>query len=707
MRAMSGIVLSFWRRRHVPLILQTEAAECGLACLCMVAGYWQCRIDLTSMRRRFEVSTRGITLDGLMRAARDIGLQPRPLRIDPGQLGALRCPCVLHWDANHFVVLQAIRGNRVTILDPATGPRRLTRAQAAQHCSGVALELLPGPTFQAGRETAALPLSGLTGRLTGLWRGLARLFGIGLTLQLCTMLMPFYLQWVVDHVLLTADHHLLAVLGSGFVMLVLLQGALGAMRSWCAAHLAVQVNYQWLGNVFSHLLRLPLPYFEKRRTGDIVSRFNSVHVIQQRLTTQFVESLLDGMLVVGTLLMMLSYSPMLTGVVLLVTGLYIGSRCVLNRPMHEACTQQIDCLAAQQTHFLESIRGMQSLRLFDRCAQRGADWMNCLARQLNAELDVARLTVGYQTCSAILFGLERIAVIWLAALAVLDGRFSVGMLFAFISYKDQFSQRMATLIDRLFDLRLLRLHADRLRDIVCTEAEPTGESGARDCAVVAPSVTLRNLSFRYGDDEPLVLRSVDLTIAAGECVAITGESGCGKTTLVKLLVGLRVPTGGDILVNGVRVQNGTGRHMIGTVMQGDQLFAGSLAANISFFDSSQDDELVQSCARLAAIHDDIVQMPMGYDTLVGEMGAGLSGGQQQRILLARALYKQPGLLVLDEATSHLDLHNERLVNRAIRSIPLTRLIVAHRPDTIAMADRVIVLQEGAVVDDRLQYPVTD
>jgi ATP-binding cassette subfamily B protein RaxB len=372
------------------------------------------------------------------------------------------------------------------------------------------------------------------------------------------------------------------------------------------------------------------------------------------------------------------------------------------RSYRDANAQQIVHAAKQQTHFLESARGIQSIRLFDRSQERRIGWLNTLADQINAELRISRLSISNQTASSLIFNAERVVVIWLAALAVMDARFSVGMLFAFISYKDQFSQRTAALIDKLFELRMLRVHGERVADIVLTEPETQAAPTETGMQAIEPALELRNVSFRYSDSEPFVLKDLNLSIPAGQCIAITGVSGCGKTTLIKLLLGLLEPSSGEIHIGGVNLKVlgvGNFRQMVGAVMQDDHLFSGSIADNIEFFDAEPDKKRVEASARLAAIHDEIMSMPMAYNTLIGDIGTGLSGGQRQRILLARALYKQPKVLVLDEATSHLDVWNEQLVNAAIKQICLTRVLVAHRPETIAMAQRVVVLEHGRVVRD--------
>lgn len=678
----------------------------------MVCSYWGHRIDLTTMRRRFSVSLKGATLKALVAMAQALGLQARPLKLEVQHLSGLRLPCILHWDMDHFVVLKKVGRSGVVIHDPSVGERRVTMAALSNHFTGIALELTPSSTFQSRRDEQRFTLASLMGRVVGLRRGLAQIILLAVSLQVCALVTPFYMQWIVDEALIAADRDLITVLGMGFLVLVLMQTAIGAVRSWVTTVLATNLNFQWLGNAFAHLMKLPLPYFEKRHLGDIVSRFGSIQTIQRSLTTQFVEGIVDGLLVFGTLVVMLLYSVQLTVVALGAVAIYAVLRWTIFQALREATAEQIVHAARQQTHFLESARGVQSVRLFGRAEERRIGWMNALAEQFNADLRIAKLSISYQTANTLLFNAERIIVIWLAALAVLDTRFSVGMLLAFISYKDQFSQRMASLIDKLFELRMLRLHGERVADIVLTDPEDSTHDIELDPERIEPTLEVRNVSFRYADGEPDVLKDCNLIIPAGQCLAITGASGCGKTTLVKILLGLLRPTEGEILVGGVKLESlglHNYRRIIGTVMQEDQLFSGSIADNITFFDPKPNQERVQTCTQLAAVHDEIASMPMGYNTLVGDIGTGLSGGQKQRILLARALYRDPKLLVLDEATSHLDVGNEQTVNAAIKRIALTRILVAHRPETIAMAQRVVVLQGGRIARDlttelQLQVP---
>ncbi|WP_234407951.1 peptidase domain-containing ABC transporter, partial [Xanthomonas fragariae] len=310
-------------------------------------------------------------------------------------------------------------------------------------------------------------------------------------------------------------------------------------------------------------------------------------------------------------------------------------------------------------------------------------------------------TSGFSTASQLVFGLERIAVIWIGARLALDNVFSVGMLVAYLAYKDQFAMRVSGLIDKWIEFRMLRLHGERLADIVLT---PPEDHHALPQALppAEPSIEVEELSFRYADGEPWVVKDCCFTIAPGESVAIIGGSGCGKTTLVKLLLGLLTPSAGTIRIGGHdlhKIGPRTVRSMVGAVMQDDQLFAGSIADNIRFFQPDSDQDRIEVAARLAAVHEEIVAMPMGYHSLIGDMGSSLSGGQKQRLILARALYRQPTLLFLDEATSHLDVTRERLVNEAVKHLQLTKVIMAHRSETIASADRVLVMEQGWIAQE--------
>ena len=712
MQPLNLSLAGWFGARQAPVILQTEAAECALACLAMVASAHGHRTDLPTLRRRFSLSLKGATMADLVRMAGELHFNPRALRLEPEQLAQLALPCVLHWDLNHFVVLTAVRGNVATLHDPARGLRRMKLAELSRHFTGIALELTPAADFRPKTERQTVTLKQLLGPVRGLKRSLLQIFVLAAGLEAFVLLSPFFLQWVVDGVLVSADRDLLVTLGLGFGLLVLLQVGTAAIRSWAVLHLSATLNLQWLGNVFAHLMRLPMAWFEKRHTGDVWSRFAAVQQIQKTLTTHFIEAVLDGLLVVATLAMLLFYSVALTAIVLAAVAAYAALRWAFFRPLRDATEEALVHEARQASHFLESLRGVQSIKLFNRQADRQARFMNRVVDTMNADIATRKLELLFSVLHRLLFGVERVAVVWFGALLVMEQQFSLGMLFAFIAFKEQFAQRVSALIDKGVELRMLRLQGERLADIVLAAPEDEGLPRLAEPAVASslpPQIEIRGLSFRYADGEPEVLRGVNLLIEPGESVAIVGPSGCGKTTLLKLMLGIHAPAAGELRIGGVplaQVGLARWRAMVGTVMQDDALLAGSVADNICFFDEAPDLAWIAECARLAAVHDEIEAMPMGYHTLIGDMGGSLSGGQKQRLLLARALYKRPRILLLDEATSALDIERERIVNHNVRQLQLTRVIVAHRPETIATASRVVVLGEGRVTQDLRSVPTS-
>ena len=699
--------LSFGLSPTLPLILQTEATECGLASLCMVAAFHGYRSDLASLRRQFNVSLKGATMAHLVQIANRLELATRAVKLELADLGNLRLPCILHWNFNHFVVLKKVSARTITIHDPAFGVRKLSLDDASQSFTGVALELWPNSGFVIQEQKQSIKLRALMGRVTGLYRSFVQILLLALALEVFSLVGPLFLQWVIDNVIVSADRDLLTTLALGFGLLMLMQQSVSVARSWVILYMSTTLKVQWRANVFAHLIRLPVQYFEKRHLGDVMSRFGSIDQIQKTLTTSFLEAMLDGLMTLVTLMMMFIYSPTLGWISVAAMALYALGRWARYRPLRTATEEQIVHAARQQSHFLETVRGVKAIKLFQRQDERRSGWLALVVNQVNADLRTQKLQLLNKVLNGLLFGIENILIIWLGAKLVLDGNFSVGVLMAFIAYKSQFGSRVGSLIDKFFEVKMLQLQGERLADIVLSEPEAMqARLDAPDDALLEADIEVRGLRYRYADQEPYVLDGVDFKIAAGESVAIVGPSGCGKSTLINVLLGILPATSGEVLIGGVSIAQlgiDTLRRMVGTVMQDDVLFAGSIADNICFFDPQADPKWISECARMAAIHPEIAVMPMGYNTLVGNMGTVLSGGQKQRVLLARALYKRPRILFLDEATSHLDIEREREVNSAVKALNMTRVIVAHRPETIATASRVITLAQGRISQNAITW----
>lgn len=683
---------------------QSEAAECGLACMAMVANYHGHQLDLTTLRNRYRVSFKGANLQQLMLLGNQLGLAGRALKLELEDLDKLKTPCVLHWEMNHFVVLKKVHRGAITILDPAQGERRLPFKEVDKAFTGVALELTPTTEFKKVDERVKLGLTAFWSKAQGLWSSLFKLFLLSLLLQLFLLASPYYTQLVVDEVLISHDQPLLVVLALGFGLLVLIQVVTQTLRGWVVLHLGSTLSVQMATNLMRHLLNLPLSYFDKRHIGDVVSRFGSLNAVRELFTNSLVEGLIDGLMAIAVLVMMYLYSPKLALVVVIAVALYAAMRFLLYRPLHQLTEASIMAGAKEQTNFMESVRAMQSIKLFGQQSQRLNLWQNRYTTAINQQYQLGKWQLGWQSSNQLLFGLENVIVVYLAAQAVIAGDLSVGMLFAFLAYKTQFTNRTAALIDKLIEVKMTRLHLDRLADIALTEQEQEGSS--QPSRQLSGNLSVKDLSFRYASNEPLLFHGLTLDVQAGENIAIIGPSGCGKTTLLKLLLGLLSAESGKIEVDGVDIKQlglRNYRSQIAAVMQDDQLLSGTLAENISFFDPEASLEQIYTAAQLAGIHQDILAMPMGYNSLVGDMGSSLSGGQKQRLLLARALYRQPKILFLDEATSHLDVQLEHHVNQAVQQLKMTRIIIAHRPETILSAERILLLQQGQLIDISQSY----
>jgi ATP-binding cassette subfamily B protein RaxB len=694
--------LNFGFSPKLPVLRQTEAAECGLVCLAMVASFHGLRTDPAAIRSRHLTSSRGLTLANIMKMAAPLGLCARAVRLDVADLDKLRLPAVLHWNLDHFVVLRQVTRKGLRIHDPATGERLVMWSEVDKAFSGVALELWPSTEFAKGDQRRRIGLFDVTGRINGAVGYLLNLVAIGVLLELLAVLVPFFTQWAMDNVVALGDADLLTLLGVGMAIVLLLQLVFTTFRGWFITYTSSTFSLQWKSSVLGHMVRLPLAWFQARHLGDIVSKFNATDAIAGALNTMFVESMFDGVMSFVTLGLMALYSwklCMIAGAIML---LYATFRLLQMMPYRRSLEEGIIARARQETHLMETIRGVRTVKLFLQEDSRKTEWLSLAVDETNATVRTQRLKLLYRTVNGFMGSVERVLIFWLGMKTVIDHQMTLGAITAFIAYKDQFYGRVTNLIDNFIELRLLSTQVERLADIVLTKTEHQASAAQPERAgSLNWSIECVGLSFRYGEFEPMLLDGLNLKIAPGESVAIVGPSGCGKTTLINVILGLVAPTGGQVLFGGHpldRLGPAVVRQHVAAVTQDDILFAGSIAENIAAFDPAIDMRRVCHCAELACVDEDIERMPMGYNTLVGDMGSSLSGGQRQRVHIARALYREPRVLVMDEATSHLDVATETRVSRHIAALGITRIIVAHRPQTISSADRVVKLDRGRSVE---------
>lgn len=696
---IDALNLGFFSRSRIKLMRQTEIAECGLASIAMVADFHGLKVDLGSMRRRFVPSQRGAPLKALMAVADRIGLAPRAVKLPLEELRNLHAPAVLHWDLNHYVVLEKIWKGRALIHNPASGSKWYSIDELSNRFTGVALELRPTDNFVKRDERERLKLSQLWHSMTGLKRSIFQTLLLSAVLQAFVLASPYYMQLAIDRVLPARDGDLLFVLALGFGLFMLINVAATFLRSFVLLWAGTSLGYGLATSIARRLFRLPIEWFEKRNVGDILSRFQSITPIQDFLLTGAVATLLDGAMAILTLTVMFFYSPTLALIALVAFALYLIVRTVSFAFERDAIEETITTGASEQSTLIETLRGMTTLRLFNREMTRHALWQSKLTDNLNADVRRARIGIWQQMANGLLFGTENIFTVYLAIGFVIEGGFSVGMVFAFMAYKTQFSDKATSLVDQFIKFRLIGLHLDRLSDIALSNEDVSFGRSAEVQSQLKGKIELKDLQFRYSASDPMVLDGLNLVIEPGEHIAITGPSGGGKSTLVKILLGLVEPNSGTMHVDGMPLEQfgyKSYHDQVSAVLQDDMLFAGTIGDNIALFDDNPDIKKIVSASEAAAIDQDIQRMPMQLDTLAGDMGSTLSGGQKQRILLARAIYRAPKVLIMDEATAHLDGAAEARVNDAIRKLGISRIVIAHRQETVAAADKAYVLDHGVL-----------
>jgi ATP-binding cassette subfamily B protein RaxB len=685
------------RPARVPVILQGEISECALASLAMIAAAWGLKADLAAFRAKVAATPRGVNLRTLMNLAAGIGLAARPVRIGLQRLGDLKLPAILHWNMDHFVVLERVKGDIATIVDPARGRLRVPLDSMSAHFTGIAVEFTPTDSFQPGvmRLSRSFRRVWLDDR--GLRSSAISMIWLTVLLQITIIAMPFAYRNVIDRAGgRFSDPHLMWI-GCGIALMMIVQ----AGSSWSRGVVVTRLGSLFVHRVSTHivarLFSLPVAFFQRQMLGDVLSRVRSVDTIRRFVTDQAAPLVIDLVVGSATAALMIAFSPHLAFIVIIGLTIELGVRLIGMRRQRELSEDLLEAEGKELSRLLESMRAIQAIKLAGREAQRFAVWENELVRVLNANtrLNRQRTTIGTITSAA--SALEWAAVLAVGVLGVGYAPVTTGVLFGFLAYRGVFRERLSTVMDSIWSMQLVGVHLRRLDDLMLTEAEPQGGGFSQ---VEGPGhLKLENISFRYAPTEPLVLDNVSLEVPAGACVSFVGPSGSGKSTLIKLILGIERPQRGRILLDGVPIEDvhrQVWRERFGTVMQDDTLLAGSISENIAFFDPRIDMDKVRAAAGAAAIHDEIEAMPMDYGTLVGDMGVQVSGGQRQRILIARALYREPGLILFDEGTANLDAKSELKISEVLANLAPTRIIVAHRSHLLSVSDITYEVRDGGV-----------
>ncbi|MBV9295300.1 MAG: peptidase domain-containing ABC transporter [Acidobacteriaceae bacterium] len=683
--------------RRVPVVLQGELSECGLASLAMIAAAWGLKSDLAAFRARLTATPRGISLRSLMSIAAGIGLAARPIRIGLQRLGDLKLPAILHWNMDHFVVLERVKGDTATIVDPARGRLRVPLDSMSPHFTGIAVEFTPTDGFRPGvmRLSRSFRRAWLDDR--ELRSSAFSMLWLTLLLQLTIIAMPFAYRSVIDRANRGfSDAHLIWI-ACGIALMMIVQAGSGWSRGLVVTRLGSIFVHRVSTQIVARLFSLPVAFFQRQMLGDVLSRVRSVDTIRRFVTDQAVPLVID--LIVGSVTagLMILFSPHLAFIVIAGLTIEMGVRVMNMRRQRELSEELLEAEGKELSRLLESIRAIQAIKLAGREAQRFGVWQNELIRVLNANTRLNRRRISVGTIASAASALEWAAVLAVGVLGVGFAPVSTGVLFGFLAYRGVFRERVSTLTENLWSLQLAGVHLRRLDDLMLADAEPQGGGVSQ---VEGPGhLKLENISFRYAPNEPLVLDNISLDIPAGACVAITGPSGSGKSTLIKLILGIETAQQGSIRLDGVPIETvhrQAWRERFGTVMQDDTLLAGSISENIAFFDYRIDLDKVRTAAVGAAIHEEIAAMPMEYGTLVGDMGVQISGGQRQRVLIARALYREPSIILFDEGTANLDAESEQKISNVLATLAPTRIVVAHKSHLLSVADIVYEVRGGKV-----------
>jgi ATP-binding cassette, subfamily B, bacterial len=704
--AMAHSLVKKVQRQHVPEIIQMSAVECGLACLAMILSYHGRPTSLAELRAQSGPGRDGLSALSIVKIARNYNMRVRALSLQHNDFRNISLPAIVHWEFSHFIVVEHWSLKEVKVVDPAKGRCRLTNEEFDQGFTGVALVLEPGVHFGQNSLPARLPLRNyLFQYIQQTPLALIEVLGTSLLIQAFGLVMPILTKFVLDEVLPLKLNNLMFLLGIGMVLLVLTQTVAGLLRDWLLVSLRARIDMQMMLDFFERLLTLPYAFFQVRSSGDLLARMASNTVIRDTLSNQLIGTFLDGSSVIIYFIILVWQSPPFAGLALGLGMLQILLLLGTNRRTHDLAHRELTAQGKSQGYMAEALAGMATLKAAGAEQQSMEQWTNLFLEQLNVSVRRNYFSVMVNTTLGILRSLAPLALLWLGAVQVLNGSISLGTMFALNALATAFLTPLTSLATSGQQIQFVRAHFERLADISTAKPE-------QDRAATLPPpfltgrVRLEHVSFRYDPDTPEILHDINLEIEPGQKVALVGRTGSGKSTLGKLLLGLYLPTQGQILYDNFPLANldyQEVRRQFGVVMQDTTLFSGSVRHNISFHNPSMTTERVMEAAQLAAIHEDILRMPMGYETFVSEGGSAVSGGQRQRLAIARAIAHHPAILLLDEATSHLDVLTEKQVEQNLRQIACTQIIIAHRLSTIRDADVIIVMDHGTIVEKGSHY----
>jgi ATP-binding cassette, subfamily B, bacterial len=688
------------RGKRVPFIQQLESADCGAACLAMVLGHLGRDVTLDEVREAVGVSSRdGSDAKEIIGAAEWFGLRGRGLALDVDSVKYLPAGTILHWELNHFVVLDRVTRRGVHIVDPGMGPRVVTAKTFGECFTGVALVFEPAEKFEKRRRGGGR-FAWYVGQLRGQGQVLSRVIVTSVLLRVFGLALPLVTAVVVDRVVPRSDRNLLVVVGAGLGGLLGFQAITTLVRAHLLLQLRTNLDTRLTLGFVDYLSRLPYEFFQRRSAGDLLMRVNNNSTVRELLTSSTLSALLDGVLVIVYIAIVLVLSPLMGAIIVGLGFVQVMLFFISRRSYRDLMTRSLEAQARAQSHLVQMLQGMETLKAAAAEERSVERWSNLYVDELNASLDRGRMSARVEAIGGFLTMGSPLLVLVVGALQVMTGALQLGEMLAIDALAIGILGPLSTMVASALQLQLLGGYMDRIDDVLKTAPEQSDAEVARAPRLTG-RVTLDHVSFRYGETLPFVVRDVSIDIRAGMVVAIVGPSGCGKSTLARMIAGLYRPTEGRIIFDGHdlgQLELKSVRRQIGIVFQSPSLFAGSVRSAIALANPAASFDKIAAAARLAAVDEDIRNMPMQYETLLIDGGASLSGGQRQRVALARALVHEPALLILDEATSALDSETEQRVIANLASLACTRIVLAHRLSTIVNADQILVMDKGEVVE---------
>jgi ATP-binding cassette subfamily B protein len=688
------------RRGHgaIPYIPQQEWADCGAACLAMVLTFLGRTTSLLEVREHLG-TTRGAAAHAILEAAERLGLRGRGVSIDLEHLPYLPAGSILHWQFNHFVVFRRMTRHGAEIVDPAMGPRTISMRDLRGAFTGVALVFEPTATF-VPRAPGQGRLGWYVGQLLAQRHVLSRIFVVSLLLRFFGLAMPLITGVMVDRVIGRGDRDLLLVVCVGAGAIILFQTLTTLIRAHLMLQLRTNLDTRMTLGFVDFMSRLPVSFFLRRSAGDLMARINNNSTVRETLTSNTLSALLDGILVVGYLVLLLAMAPSLGLVVVLLGAAQVAVFIFTRLRQRDLMAQSLEAQARSQSYLVQLMGGMSTLKAAAAEGRAVNHWADLYVDELNVSLDRGRLQASTDAITSALGAISPLVILVVGATMVMNGHLSLGEMFAVNALAMGFLSPLTALVAAAQQLQLLGGYMDRLEDVLRQVPEQDPAKVAK-APRLSGQISLVGVSFRYGDQMPLVLRNISVEIKAGTTVAIVGRSGCGKSTLASLLAGLHHPIEGRVLFDGHDLRTmelRSLRRQIGFVPQHPYIFGGSVRSNIALADPMASLEKVVAAAEAAAIAPDIAAMPMTYESIIADGGASMSGGQRQRLGIARALLPAPPILVFDEATSALDAETERKVTDNLDRLRCTRIVLAHRLSTVMRADQILVMDDGALVE---------